>query len=323
MSRGLVIGKFMPIHKGHVALVEHACSHCDEVIVSMSFTPADPIPGDLRFEWVRAALAHLPKAKPFMVLDDFDDDTLSLEERTKVWSEFIIRTYPPVDVVISSEEYGPPFARHLGVRHLFFDADRRRIPISATMIRAKPMTYWDFIAEPARYYFVKKICVYGAESTGKSTLAIRLAGRYNTTYVPEVAREMITSNDFTVHEIIEIGKAHDARVEERTRQANKLLFCDTDVITTQIYSHHYLNVVPEVLLSIEQKTRYDLYFLLDIDVPWVADGLRDLGHRREEMMHLFRNALVERNIPFVTIKGDFAQREASMVAAVEQLLAGY
>ncbi|MEJ1241123.1 AAA family ATPase [Chryseolinea sp. T2] len=323
MVRGLVIGKFMPVHKGHIALVECACSHCDEVIVSMSYTPHDPIPGDVRFDWVRKSLAHLPKAKSFKVLDDFDDETLPLEDRTKIWSDFIRRTYPVVDVVVSSEEYGEPFAYHLGAKHLLFDSDRKRIPVSATMIRSKPLTYWNFIAEPARYYFVKKICVYGAESTGKSTLTIRLAERFNTSFVPEVAREMLISNDFNVNDIIEIGKAHDKRVEEKTREANRLLFCDTDVITTQIYSKHYLGVVPQILLELEEKTSYALYFLLDVDVPWVADGLRDLGDRREEMMELFRTALTERNIPFVAIRGDFAAREASMVAVVNDVLARY
>lgn len=321
MTRGLVIGKFMPVHKGHIALVEFACSHCDEVIVSMSFTPHDIIPGHVRFEWVRAALAHLPKARLFMIIDDFDDESLALEPRTKIWSDFINKTYPPIDIVISSEKYGPPFARHLGARHIFFDPERRHLPISATMIRSRPLTHWDFIAEPARYHFVKRICIYGPESTGKSTLTARLAGHYRTSFVPEVAREMLVTNDFTITDIINIGRAHHSRVLEKTQQANKLLFCDTDAITTQIYSHHYLGTVPDELYVLERETEYALYFLLDIDVPWVADGLRDLGHRRREMMGKFRDELLARGIPFITVSGDYSARFAAMVTVVDDLLA--
>ncbi|HTF22138.1 MAG TPA: AAA family ATPase [Chryseolinea sp.] len=321
MIRGLVIGKFMPIHKGHVALIEYACSQCDELIVSMSYTPQDPIAGDTRFEWVKSALAHESKVRPFAVLDDFDNEMLSLEERTKTWSEFIKRVYPKIDLVISSEAYGLPFALHLGAQHLAFDPERKRIPVSATMIRSRPMTYWTFIAEAARYYFVTKICLFGAESTGKSTLARRLAERYHTTFVPEVAREMIISNDFTVDDIMAIGKMHDERIGQQSRLANRLLFCDTDAITTQIYSQHYLGMIPEILFELERKTRYTQYFLLDIDVPWVADGLRDLGHRREEMMRVFRDALIKRDIPFVTVCGDFQNREAVMTKVVDELLA--
>jgi HTH-type transcriptional repressor of NAD biosynthesis genes len=34
MIRGLVIGKFMPVHNGHIALINFAASQCDELIVS-------------------------------------------------------------------------------------------------------------------------------------------------------------------------------------------------------------------------------------------------------------------------------------------------
>jgi len=50
MKRGLVIGKFMPIHNGHIALINFAKAHCDELIVSLSYTPNDP---QLRFNWTK------------------------------------------------------------------------------------------------------------------------------------------------------------------------------------------------------------------------------------------------------------------------------
>lgn len=312
----------MPVHKGHVAMIEYACSLCDELIVSMSYTPDDPIPGDIRFPWLCAAIAHLPKVKAFLVRDDFDDESLLLEKRTAIWSQFIQRVYPAIDLVVSSEPYGEPFARHLKARHVLFDAERKAFPVSASLIRSRPLTHWNFIAPPARPYFVKKICVYGPESTGKSTLTRRLAERYNTTFVPEVAREMLITNDFTPDDIIAIGKAHDERIEQQVTIANRLLFCDTDAITTQIYSRHYLGVVPDILYEFERKTTYALYILLDIDVPWIADGLRDLGHRRDEMMQLFRQELDRRGIPYLTIRGDFETRERTIVEAVDALLAG-
>jgi HTH-type transcriptional repressor of NAD biosynthesis genes len=322
MIRALVIGKFMPVHKGHLALIEFACSHSDELIVSLSFTPDDPIPGDLRFEWLKVAIAAQSKARAFMVRDDFDDESLPLEARTAHWSAFIQSAYPRIDVVVSSELYGEPFARHLMARHVLFDPDRKLVPVSATLIRSRPLTYWDFIVAPARPWFVRKVCIYGPESTGKSTVTRRLAERYHTSFVPEVAREMLISNDFTVDDIIAIGKAHDERIDQEVQRANRLLFCDTDVITTQLYSQHYLGVIPDILFALERKTSYALYFLLDVDVPWVADGLRDLGDRREDMMHQFRQALVERQIQFVTVKGDFDAREQIMVNAIDALLSG-
>lgn len=320
MKRGLVIGKFLPIHDGHIALIDFAASQCDEVIVSMSYTNLDPIPAALRFSWINEIFKDRPNIKPAMIRDDFDNELLPLSERTEKWSEVIRRVYPPIDALFSSEPYGDPFAMNLGITHASFDPDRKTHPVSATMIRKNPFNHWDFIPSVVRQYFVKKVCIYGPESTGKSTLAIKLAERYQTEYVPEVAREFINSNDFKVEDIIAIALAHFSRIEEKTKTANRILLCDTDVITTQIYCRHYLNVVPDILYEIEKKVNYSKYFLLDVDVPWVGDGLRDLGHRREFMMNTFRDELIQRGIDFVPVQGDYVKREEIISREIDRMM---
>jgi HTH-type transcriptional repressor of NAD biosynthesis genes len=321
MKRGLVIGKFMPVHNGHLALIRFAAERCDELIVSMSYTPHDPIPASLRFSWLQALCQDNAAIKPAMVADDFDDESLPLTQRTKLWSAFIQKTYPRIDVLFSSEAYGEPFAINLGATYRSFDPPRKQVPISATAIRQHPFQNWEHIPSIVRPYFVKKVCLYGPESTGKSTLTRQLAAHYQTAFVPEVARELITSNDFTVDDIIRIGLAQHARMEQKMQTANKLLFCDTDVITTQLYSHHYLHVVPEILYELERQVVYDRYFLLDVDVPWVADDLRDLGHVREQMFTVFRQALEQRQIPYILVRGTHAAREATIRQEIDRLLA--
>jgi len=321
MKRGLVIGKFMPVHAGHVALIRFAVAQCDELIVSMSYTPHDPIPPDLRFGWLCEIFKDDSKIKPAKVVDDFDDDSLPLEERTKIWAAFIKRTYPPIHVLVSSENYGEPFARNLGAEHVLFDSDRVKYPVSGTLVRTRPFACWDLIPTEVRPYFVKKICFYGAESTGKSYTTEKMAKLYNTEFVPEVARELLISNDFTLDDIRAIGYAHDARIRQKVKTANKLLFCDTDAITTIVYSQHYLNAVPEELYALEQKTEYAVYLMFDVDVPWVADNLRDLGDRRKEMFEVFKKALDERAIPYVLIKGSFAEREQIVRRVIDRILA--
>ncbi|MCJ7715028.1 MAG: adenylyltransferase/cytidyltransferase family protein, partial [Anaerolineales bacterium] len=186
MKRGLVIGKFMPIHQGHIALINFAASHCDELIVSMSYTDWDSIAAALRFSWINEIFRNRPHVKPAMVKDDFDDESLPLRQRTKLWSDFIQRTYPVIHIVFSSEEYGDALAKNLNARHESFDPERKKHPVSATLIRLRPFHHWGFIPTIVRPFFIKKICLYGPESTGKSTLALRLAERYQTEYVPEV-----------------------------------------------------------------------------------------------------------------------------------------
>lgn len=168
---------------------------------------------------------------------------------------------------------------------------------------------------------VKLICFYGPESTGKSVMAKHFAEIYQTEMVPEVAREIVTSNEFTAEDIIKIGKAQTARVIEKAKTANKFLFCDTDLITTQIYCQHYLKMVPPILLELEKQISYDAYFLFDIDVPWVTDGVRDLGlpSERTAMAEIFRVELQKRNQPFTRVHGNWNHRFSIVQSVISNI----
>src|SRR6185503_8746598 len=109
------------------------------------------------------------------------------------------------------------------------------------------MFCWIHFVNTAMESDIKLVCFYGPESTGKSFMAKKMAEKYKTEFVPEVARELITSNNFNREDIIIIGRAQTERIFQRARKATKILFCDTDLITTQIYSRQYLKVVPPVL----------------------------------------------------------------------------
>ncbi|MFN8353720.1 MAG: AAA family ATPase [Spirosomataceae bacterium] len=307
-QHGLVFGKFLPVHQGHVALVDFAAMQCERLTVSMSVTPDDSIAPELRLDWLQRLFHYYPHVEIVQEPDDFHDPTLPLVEATRLWADFIRWRFPTVDVFFCSEEYGTPLAHHLGLPCVYFDKQRRQVPISATQLRANPWAHWHYIPPTVRPYFVKKICLFGPESTGKSTLSEALATYFRTTYVPEMARLLLQSNDITVADILAIGHAQTQEVTQQERIANKLLFCDTDVITTQIYAQHYLGLVPEVLIQLERQVHYDHYFLLDIDLPWVADNLRDLGHRRDEMFSIFKAELEKRQLPYTLISGTWDER---------------
>ena len=322
MKQGLIIGKFMPVHKGHVGLIQFALNQCDEVIVSMSFKNDDPIPPDLRLNFINEIFQGNSKVRIVSVKDDFDQEDRPWSERIKIWAQFTRTKFPSVNVVISSEDYGPLLAAQLGITHLSFDPQRIQFPVSASRIRANPFRSWDFIPKEVRPYYVKKICFYGPESTGKSTMTKRMAELYETEWVPEVSREIVTTNDFTTDDIIKIGYAQTERVLEKTKTANKILFCDSDLITTQIYSRYYLKVIPPILFELERRISYDLYFLFDIDVPWVADGTRDLGddQKRKEMFDVFKSELDKRNILYILVTGNWDEREKIIKASTANMI---
>ena len=162
------------------------------------------------------------------------------------------------------------------------------------------------------------ICFYGPESTGKSTLARKLAEHFQTLFVPEVAREMVTSNHFTLDDIRKIGKAQNQRVKELIPKANRFLICDTDILTTRIYSKQYLGEAPTELDELEKEIHYDHYFLFDIDVPWISDGMRDLKDQRPTMLEKFKKELDTRAIPYTWVRGNYEERERFIIQEIEK-----
>ena len=319
-KKALVFGKFMPIHKGHLALIDFAKSQSESLIVSMSYTPNDPIDPQLRRDWLRQLFENQPNIELAFELDDFNDDGLPLFEATKLWADFIRKRFPDIEAFFCSEDYGAPLSHHLGLPCIVFDKSRTQLPISATKIRAEPLKFWDYIPSVVQPYFVKKICIYGPESTGKSRLTADLARHFETTFAHEIARDLLVDNNLTAEDLIRIGHAQTQLVLEKTQTANKFLFCDTDLITTQIYAAHYLGATPSELIDLEQQTHYDLYCLLDIDVPWTADPLRDFGDRRAYMYDVFKAELDKREIPYIKILGNWEARKKAVIDAVNQWL---
>lgn len=320
---GLIFGKFMPVHQGHLALIEFAVRQCERLIVSINYTPGDVIDPALRFSWLRTLLKNYPTIDVVLTADPEDDTLvgLPLEKRAYGWSQFIKKRFTEVDAFFCSEDYGEPLAQYLGIPCILFDKERQQIPVNASQIRQHPFRHWAYIPDIVRPYFTKKICLYGPESVGKTTLARQLADHYQTVFVPEVARELITTNDgLTADDFIRIGQAQTDAVLQALPKANKILICDTDLITTELYAHIYLPEVPQELYALEQLITYDRHFLLNIDVPWVADGLRDLGHRRREIYQLFKEALLARGIHYIDVTGSWEHRFALVTAVIDQQL---
>ena len=245
LKTGLVFGKFLPLHNGHIALINFAKLHCEHLIVSMSYMPNDPIAPNLRFEWLNELFKDDKSIELVKKLDDFHDESLPIFEATKIWAAFIKQEFPTIEGFFCSENYGEPLSFHLNLPCIYFDIERNTIPISASAIRQNPFKHWQFIPDVVKPYFVKTICLFGPESVGKTVLTEKLAKEFDTVFVHEVARDFLTSNDFDQNTLIQIGEKHYELIIERKKIANKILFCDTEILTTQIYSRHYLQTSPD------------------------------------------------------------------------------
>ena len=166
------------------------------------------------------------------------------------------------------------------------------------------------------------VCLYGPESVGKTTMARQLALHYQTLYVPETARNLITSNDLTTDDYARIAVAQTNVRQRLLHDANRVLICDTDLITTRLYATIYGVPHPPILTQLAVQEQFDIHFLLNTDVPWVPDGLRDLGHRRAEIYALFEQALQERGLWYVVVSGsDYEDRARQVIGVIDELLA--
>ncbi|MEJ4089714.1 ATP-binding protein [Galbibacter orientalis] len=172
-----------------------------------------------------------------------------------------------------------------------------------------------------------KIVMFGPESTGKTTLAQALAAHYNTKWVPEYAREYLQEKwnreqkTCEPKDLIPIAEGQIFLENKLTKQANKILFCDTDLLETKVYSEaYYLGNCDPILEKYAVENTYNLYFLTYIDVPWEKDDLRDKPEEREEMFDYFKNTLDTYNKSYVLLKGDFENRMKTAINHVEKLI---
>jgi HTH-type transcriptional repressor of NAD biosynthesis genes len=321
--RGLIVGKFYPPHRGHKHLIDAARAQVDELFVICCGRAGEVPEGRLRAEWLREIHGDVRVI--------YLDDTYDAQD-SRVWAENSVKLLGRApDVVFTSEDYGDEFARHLGCVHMQVDKERVCVPVSGTRVRRDPLGCWEFLEPPVRAFYAARVCVVGAESTGKTTLAQDLAAHFETVWVPEYGREYSEHKlaleggyDFRPEEFAHIAARQCELEEEAARRANRILICDTDAFTTSVWHRRYLGArSPEVEAIAARHRRPDLYVLTDIKTPFVQDGTRDGEHVREWMHQIFAEELRAQGRPYKSVNGARRERLRQAVGYIEELLAGF
>lgn len=167
-----------------------------------------------------------------------------------------------------------------------------------------------------------KVCVTGPECTGKSELSQFLSEHYKTNWVPEYARNYLNKLIHGYHQsdLTKIAHGQIRMEEEWIHDSNRIIICDTNLLTIKIWSEFkYGNCDQEILRIIANRT-YHLYLLCNIDLPWENDPQREHPDKREQLWNIYKEEVIKTGVPFVEINGERAARRAAAIKAIDALL---
>lgn len=323
---GMYGGSFDPLHLGHIHDIIRAAAVCEELYVMISWCNGrESTSKELRYRWILNSTKHLSNVKIIMV----EDEAVSKEEyNTDYYWEKGARDIKntigkPIDAVFcGSDYYGTNRFESLYCPEsevVYFD--RAEVPISSTEIRDWATEHWDYIPAVCKEYYTKKVLIVGGESTGKSTLVENLALAYNTNFVTEIGRETCQyaggEELMILEDLIENLIRQKDEVRKAAKNSNRVLFVDTDALTTGFYCDLLLSDTKEkaqmrkLADSIHWTNDWDLVLFLEPDdVAFVQDGTRneEIGAERKKYSEMLK-AMFERNgVNYFSLTGDYLAR---------------
>lgn len=319
---GLIVGKFCPLHKGHEFLIDSAIAQCKKLyIISYTNPEFEGCEPKKREAWLRELY---PNTEIMVLYKNIPKNDAPDIEHRKFCADLCRDKFKIVpEVIFTSETYGDGFAQYLSdyftqkVRHIFVGERNNRI-ISGTKVRTDIHRFKEFLSPVVYRYFVNRVCFLGAESTGKSTLAIECAKLYETTHVDEYGRVLWEKKkgQLLFEDMTLIAKTHVAKENAALLTAKKFLFVDTSPLTTLFYSIALFKKFDPELFHLSHRT-YDYIFLCAPDFKLVQDGTRQDEAFRMKQHSWYLKELAARKIQYTLLQGRIEERTEAIKMHLE------
>lgn len=320
-TTGLTLGKFAPLHKGHQLVIETALAETEHVVVLIYNCPeTTDVPLNVRSRWIRDIYPSVE------VIEAWDGPTEvgATPEIKQMHEEYILKTLPGRRIThfYSSEFYGEHVSQALGAKNRLVDPGRAKLSVTGTLLRQNPYQYRQFIHPRVYRDLITNVVFLGAPSTGKTTIAEKLAQEFGTVWMPEYGREYWETHHvdrrLTLGQLTEIAEGHLEREEALLCEANRYLFADTNALTTYIFSLYYHGEADKRLIDYANaaSARYDLVFLCDVDIPYDDTWDRSGEGNRQVFQQRIVGDLAERKIPYFLLRGSLEER----IACVKRVL---
>lgn len=310
----------MPPTTGHLQLVQFASKlPVDEVVVVLSTQAHEPFASE-RVTALRQAVRNCGLTNVWV---QQYHKTLPQDPATPgfwdLWRELMLGFgVDQADYIVASEAYGQQVAEVCGAQFMPYDIGRHLNPAKATPVRDDPLAHIRDIVPEFRRYIRPRITIFGAESTGKTTLSRLLAQKLDATWLFEYARPYLeqTVNEITVRSMTAIWNGQSALQRQADDiSAKPYIIQDTDLFSTVGYWQfpHWqadLGVCPERLVDEARQLQSDLYIITKSNIPFESDPLRYGGDQREGSDDYWIELCQRYELPYVVLTSQSLEARA-------------
>ncbi len=240
------------------------------------------------------------------------------------------RTDPPLSVDVRVRWLRSVHPTFTVVSAAALDA-RECLPVpggeQAEAARRDPVSAWSVLHPVVQGALTTRVCVVGAESTGKTTLVRAMSEGHGTKGVGEYGRDYTiakkdagTNDHWTTEDFVRIAEEQQRLEDEAAIGAGPLFFCDTDAMTTALWHERYQGSSSKVVDRLGRMRTYDLFVLCDTDIPWERDAIRLGADTRSVMHRRFIDVLsIQRREPWILVSGSVEQRMKAVDEEIRRL----